>query len=233
MSIVRQYRLVLSACLKTIVPILLVAGLVGPIPTMHEAAAAPQAVGSAIKAVGELLVVRRDGIQERLTGDGALPIFEGDVLSTNAASQALIQFKNGPQVAIHEHTAVSILSRWEKAKGTTQILRLKEGALWVMANEGGKTLEVETPIAITTIPSDASSMTVAKSAEFNLLVDDKGQSTLTVLQGVVEFETDFGTCPIPQSSVSQVVRGQRCTKPVPVTLTPAFDWRQVVQRRAP
>jgi len=233
MSIVRQYRLVFSACLKTIAPIFLVAGLVGLIPTMHEVAAAPQAVGSAIKAVGELLVVRRDGIQERLTGDGALPIFEGDVLSTDAASQALIQFKNGPQVAMNAHTRITILSRWEKAKGTTQILRLKEGALWVTAKEGGKTLEVETPIAIATIPSGDSSMTVAESTEYNLFVDDKGQSTLTVLQEVVEFETDFGICSIPQSSVSQVVRGQRCTKPVPATLTPAFDWRQVVQRRAP
>ena len=233
MSRIRQYRFVFSACLQTIALILLVAGLVGPIPTINEVAAAPQAVGSAIKAVGELLVVRRDGIQERLTGDGALPIFEGDVLSTNAASQALIQFKTGPQVAMYEHTTVSILSRWEKAKGTTQILRLKEGTLWVTAKEGGKTLEVETPVAIATIPSDDSSMTVAESAEFNLLVTDKGQSTLTVLQGGVEFETDFGICSIPQSSVSQVVRGQRCTNPVPANLTPAFDWRDVVQRRAP
>ena len=196
-------------------------------------AAAPQAVGSAIKAVGELLVVRRDGIKERLTGNGALPLFEGDALRTDAGSQALIQFDNGAQIAINEHSMITILSRWEKANGTTQILRLKQGALWVKAKEGGKTLEVETPVAIATIPSDDSSMTVTESVEFNLLVDDKGQSTLTVLQGVVEFETDFGTCPIPQSSGSQVVRGQKCTNPVPATLTPAFDWRKVVQRRAP
>lgn len=230
MSRVRQYRLVFSACLKKIAPILLVGGLVVPIPNMNTVAAAPQTVGSAIKAVGELLVVRRDGIQERLTGDGALPLFEGDALSTDAASQALIQFDNGAQIAMNEHTRITILSRWEKAKGITRILRLKQGALWVEAKEGGKTLEVETSIAIATIPSDDSSMTVAESAEFNLLVDDKGQSTLTVLQGVVEFETDFGTCPIPESSVSKVVRGQRCTNPVPATLTPAFDWREVVQR---
>jgi len=199
---------------------------------MNTVAAAPQAVGTAIKAVGELLVVRRDGIKERLTGDGALTLFEGDALSTNAASQALIQFKNGPQVAMNAHTTFTILSRWEKAKGTTRILRLKQGALWVTAKEGGKTLEVETPTAIATIPSDDSSMTVAESTEYNLFVDDKGQSTLTVLQEVMEFETDFGICSIPQSSVSQVVRGQRCTNPVPANLTPAFDWREVVQRRA-
>ena len=84
-------------------------------------------VGTAQNAVGTLVVVRTDGIEHRLQGRGSLPLFEGDVLRTEAASQALLQFKPGIPVALNERTTVKILFRWDKTGGTTRILRVSRG----------------------------------------------------------------------------------------------------------
>lgn len=175
-------------------------------------------VGTAQNAIGVLVIVRPDGIEDRLQGKGSLQLFEGDVLRTEAASQALIEFKEGIQVAINENTGFKILSRWEKAKGITRIIRLKRGEIWVKTGEGPKPLEVETPVATAAV----------RETEFNIKVQEDGQSILTVIQGIVEFGTAFGTCPIRTSTISYGVRGKRCTKPAPTDVKPVIAWTQAV-----
>ena len=175
-------------------------------------------VGTAQNAIGSLVVVRPDGIEDRLQGKGSLQLFEGDVLRTEVASQALIEFKEGIQVALNENTTFKILSRWEKAKGITRIVRLKQGEVWVKTGEGPKQLEVETPVATAAV----------RETEFNMKVQEDGQSTLTVIQGVVEFGTPFGTCPVRTSTISYGVQGKRCTKPAPTDVNPAIAWTQAI-----
>ena len=175
-------------------------------------------VGTAQNAIGVLVVVRPDGIEDRLQGKGSLQLFEGDVLRTEPASQALIEFKDGVQVALNESTSFKIFSRWEKAKGITRIIRLKQGEIWVKTGEGPKPLEVETPVATAAV----------RETEFNMKVQEDGQSVLTVIQGIVEFGTAFGTCPIRTSTVSYGVRGKRCTKPQPTDVKPVIAWTGAV-----
>lgn len=175
-------------------------------------------VGTAQNAIGVLVVVRPDGIEDRLQAKGSLQLFEGDVLRTEPASQALIEFKEGVQVALNENTTFKILSRWEKAKGITRIIRLKHGEIWVKTGEGPKPLEVETPVATAAV----------RETEFNMKVQEDGQSILTVIQGIVEFGTAFGTCPIRTSTVSYGVRGKRCTKPAPTDVKPVIAWTGAV-----
>ena len=175
-------------------------------------------VGTAQNAVGDLVVVRADGIQEKLSGKGTLPLFEGDVLKTDGGSQALIEFKEGIQVALNEHTTFKILSRWEKEKPATRIIRLKQGEVWVKTGEGPKAFEVETPVATAAV----------RETEFNLKVQEGGQSVLTVINGIVEFGTAFGTCPIKPSTISYGVRGKKCTKPAPTDVKPATAWTNAV-----
>lgn len=175
-------------------------------------------VGTAQNAVGDLVVVRADGIQEKLSGKGTLPLFEGDVLKTDGGSQALIEFKEGIQVALNEHTTFKILSRWEKEKPATRIIRLKQGEVWVKTGEGPKSFEVETPVATAAV----------RETEFNIKVQEEGQSVLTVIHGIVEFGTAFGTCPIKPSTISYGVRGKKCTKPAPTDVKPATAWTNAV-----
>jgi ferric-dicitrate binding protein FerR (iron transport regulator) len=171
-------------------------------------------VGTAQNAIGVLVVVRADGIENRLQSKGSLQLFEGDVLRTEPASQALIEFKDGVQVALNENTTFKILSRWEKVKGSTRIIRLKQGEIWVKTGEGPKPFEVETPVATAAV----------RETEFNMKVQEDGQSVLTVIQGIVEFGTAFGTCPIRTSTISYGVRGKRCTKPAATDVKPAIAW---------
>ena len=173
-------------------------------------------LGKTQSAIGTLVVIRPDNIENRLQGQGALQLYEGDVLRTEAASQALITVQEGIEVALNENTTLKLLYRWEKANGITQILRLKQGEIWVKTGPGQKQLEVETPVATAAV----------RETEFNMKVQDDGETTLTVMQGTVEFGTAFGTCPIRTATISYGIRGKRCTKPEAVDVQPTRAWLQ-------
>lgn len=178
-----------------------------------DAASAP--IGWAVNAIGTLTIVRTDGVQEQLQGRKTIPLYEGDVLKTDASSQAYIQLKQGVNVALNEETSFKILSRWQKDKPTTWILRLSQGEVWAKTTgEGPKAFEVETPVATAAV----------KETEFNLKVQEDGQSILTVIEGVVQFGTPFGTCPIRTNTISYGVRGKKCTKPAPSDPQAAKSW---------
>lgn len=174
--------------------------------------------GTAVNAVGTLVVIRADGVEDRLQGKGAVRLYEHDELKLGAGAQALLELREGIQVALNENTSVLILSRWEKAKGTTRILRIREGELWAKTVDGPKQFEVETPVATAAV----------RETEFNLKVEPDGQSILTVITGVVEFGTSFGTCPIRTNTVSYGARGKRCTRPAPTETGPVMSWSRKV-----
>jgi ferric-dicitrate binding protein FerR (iron transport regulator) len=181
--------------------------------SLAGAAGAP--IGWAVNAIGTLTVVRGDGVQEQLQGRKTLPLYDGDVLKTDASSQAYIQLKLGVNVALNEETSLRILSRWQKDKPITSILRLSQGELWAKTTgDGPKAFEVETPVATASV----------KETEFNLKVQPDGQSILTVIEGVVQFGTPFGTCPIRTNTISYGVLGKKCTKPAPSDPLAAKAW---------
>jgi ferric-dicitrate binding protein FerR (iron transport regulator) len=130
-----------------------------------------------------------------------------------------LSLKDGISVALNENTVVRPFP-WEKARGLTRIVRVKQGEVWVKTADGPKALEVETPVATA----------IVKETEFNMKVQPDGQSVLTVIQGVVEFGTAFGTCPIRTATVSYGVRGKRCTKPEPTDVTKVQEWSQKLRQ---
>jgi hypothetical protein len=83
---------------------------------------------------------------------------------------------------------------------------------------GPKPVEVETPVAVA----------ATQDAELNLKVLADGQSVLTTINGLVEFGTAFGTCPIRTGSISYGNRGARCTKPEATDAKAATSWIKVV-----
>ncbi len=176
-------------------------------------------VGNATNAIGELVIVRTDGVQQRLQGKGNVPLYEGDVLKTDSSSQAMIEFVDGVTVALNENTSFKLLSRWEKDMPVVRILRLKQGEVWAKTNSGPKRFEVETPVATAAV----------KETEFNLKVQDDGQSILTVIEGVVSFGTPFGTCPIRTDTISYGVRGKKCTKPAAADTKAAKSWTDALR----
>lgn len=197
-------------CLKEV---LLLGMLIG-LASVEASGAQAKSVGQALNAIGSLMVVRDDGIQESLQGTGSLPLFEGDTLKTEQGNQGLIVFDNGVQVAVNEDTEFLIISRWEKDKPLTRILRLKKGELLVKITEGPKPFEVETPVASARV----------KQTEFDIKVQENGETTLRVIEGIVEFGTPFGTCPIRTATISYGVRGKKCTKPKEENHQTALLW---------
>ena len=207
---------------------LVVAGAIGA--TLVAAAGAPrpaaaqgQPVGTAQNAIGTLVIVRTDGIEHRLQGKGSLPLYEGDVLRTEPASQALIQLRPGAPVALNEKTTVKILSRWDKSvpgPGTVRILRVSRGEVWAKAGSGERQLEVETP----------ASVVAGRDLEFDLKVGEDGQSALTVVQGTADFGTPFGQCAVRGGTASVGARGAACTAPQAANAVAAIGWKQAVSQ---
>ena len=186
----------------------------------QPAHAAQVVIGQAIKAVGEFTVLRTDGILEHLEGQEALALFEGDILQTAKDSQALLEFSNGIQVVLNEETNFLILSRWESEKGLTRILRLYRGEVWVNTRGGPKPLEIETPVATAAV----------KQTEFDIHVQPDGQTTLTVIEGTVDFGSALGTWAVTPSTVSYGNRGKKCTKPVEIDVGPHLKWSQAIRQ---
>lgn len=184
------------------------------------AAAQGVPVGTAQNAVGTLVVVRTDGIEHRLQGRGSLPLYEGDVLRTETASQALIQLRPGMPVALNERTTLKILSRWDKTAGTIRILRVSRGGVWAKAGDGARQLEIESPAAVA----------AARDAEIDLKVAEDGQTALTVVQGTAELGTPFGVCSVRGGTASVGARGTPCTAPQPANAATAVNWKQAVMQ---
>ena len=180
----------------------------------EEVWAQSQAAGTAQNAVGSLLIVRKDGLQETLRGKGSVSLYEFDILKTEPGNQAEILVDGAIQVYLNEGTEVMVLSRWEKHRPLIRILRVKKGELLVKIAEGPKPLEVETPVASARV----------KQTEFDIKVQEDGETTLRVMEGVVEFGTAFGTCPIRTGTISYGVRGKKCTKPKEEDHQAALDW---------
>lgn len=197
-----------------------VAGFIGLTVGLIGIATADNApVGAATNAIGTLTIVRTDGVQQRLQGKGNVPLYDGDVVKTDGTSQALITFSDGIEVALNESTSFKLLSRWEKDMPVVRILRLKQGEVWAKTAGGPKRFEVETPVATAAV----------KETEFNLKVQDDGQSILTVIEGVVQFGTPFGTCPIRTDTISYGVRGKKCTKPAASDAKAARVWTEALR----
>jgi hypothetical protein len=170
-------------------------------------------IGNAENALGTLTVKRVDGRVEQLKGKGSLPLYEGDQCKTERASKTFIRLTDGTKLAMNEETTFLVQARRERARGITRIFKLFVGEMWVKTDEPVQ-IEVETPVATAAI----------KGTEFNLRVEPDGKSTLTVIEGLVEFGTPFGTCPIRTGTVSFGERGKKCTKPAPIDPAPAITW---------
>jgi hypothetical protein len=118
---------------------------------------------------------------------------------------------------------VRLLSRWEKGKGETHILRMASGTLWVRTGSRAQALEVETPVA-----SAAPQIESGGAVEFMMTTLAGGPSLLSVIEGVVPFGTAFGTCPIKPGTISHAVPGKKCTKPVALDSRRATGWMAAV-----
>lgn len=176
-------------------------------------------VGWVLDAIGTLNIFHEDGFVEVIQQQKNVALYEGDVLTTNESSQAYLRLQGSIAVAMNQATVFKILTRWEKDKQTTWILRLEEGEVWAKTTEVPNAFEIETPVAIA----------AAKETDFNefdLVVRPDGQSILTVMNGAVQFGTPFGSWWVRTNTFSTGERGKRCTKPEAADAKAARAWME-------
>jgi hypothetical protein len=165
-------------------------------------------------AKGTLVIVRTDGVETRLQRNRALQLFEGDTLRIDGKGEALIETDEGIQVALAASAVVKVLSRWEKGKGVTRILRLQQGEIWVRNKDPQRAVEVETPFGTLS----------ARAAEASVKLVSSDEAVATVVQGTAEFWTPLSLCQLRAGTVSYGRRGKACTEPTVADVQSIISW---------
>jgi len=167
-----------------------------------------------------LVVIRADGIEERLDGRGALPLFEKDLLKTAPRGGALIEFKDGTRLALNERTTLRLLSRWTEKQGDTRIIRLETGEVWLKSRRGPRMLtgarssEVEVSVGTAAV----------QDGEVSVRLADDGRVVVSTVQGNADLLTPFGTCAVGASKRSFAVRGKPCSAPEAADVAASIGW---------
>ena len=169
--------------------------------------------GTARHAKGVLVVVRADGVESRLQGRGALQVFEGDTLRVDGEGQALIETEEGAQIALNRSAVVTVLTRWEKGKGVTRILRLQRGEVWAR-NNGQPLLEIETPVGVLS----------ARVAEVSVRLVSNNEAVATVVQGSADLSTPISSCQLRAGTRSHGYRGKPCSTPAVAEVASVTGW---------
>lgn len=147
-------------------------------------------------------------------------LFNGDVTSTGASSKATLLFNEGSQVQINAGSIIELTSSERVSGNRRSIFRLVKGEALVRARS---------PLAVLTPGGTAA----VRGTLFHLRVDDDGTTTLTVLEGVVEFFNAFGSVIVRERGESIGNSGQAPTQPIPVPGAQALTWWAVELDRAP
>lgn len=188
-------------------------------------------LATALFAEGTLVVTRADGSTKRLSGQGSLPLFEGDKLETGRVSQGFLLFRDGSRMALNNSTVITIRSRKDD-KGTVQEIKLGIGEIWALVSEKTKRFEVETPNALAGV----------SGTEFG--ENYKAQtSTLTVGKGLMDFGVRLAEerilDQIPTQNRTKVMKGKqsailqrgRPSEPVEVNVDLILGWGRALNAR--
>ncbi len=120
----------------------------------------------------------------------------GDVLRTNANGQLAILFSDRTQVRLGRNSSL-VVKQITASTSADTVLELQSGTIWARAERGGPGVQVQTPAAAAAIRGTDWTMTV------------KGdQTSLNVLQGVVQFSNPQGSVEVRQGEGAVASIGQ-------------------------
>jgi hypothetical protein len=189
-------------------------GLVSLVTSHARVGAQAFLAGAARNASGVLVVVRPDATESRFQGRGALQIFDGDTLRIEGGGQALIETEEGSQIILNGNAVLKILSRWEKGKGVTRVVRLQRGQVWARSHDAQRPVEVETPVGVL----------AARAAEVSVTLLSDNEAAAVVVNGTADLATPLGTCQLRSGTVSYGSRGRPCTPPAAADILSAVSW---------
>ncbi len=127
--------------------------------------------------------VRFPGAPDWLGAAGAQALTAGDTLRTGAFGRMGVLFVDGVQLKLGRTTTLEVREVATRAGAATTTLSLQRGEIWSRAKAAPGGVRVQTPSATAAI----------RGTDWDLVVDEKGTSFLTVLRGRIEFSNTSGS----------------------------------------
>ncbi len=162
---------------------------------------AASSVAGVLSSHGKLLVKRKGAAKfVDLSANGVL--YVGDMVGTGPAGKAKLLFNDGSQFSLNANSAVEITAPI-KTNGRQSFVRALSGQIWARLRPGSA---VQTPSA---------TLGVAGTV-INLSIAEDGATTLTVVDGEVDFYNKFGATVVSTSQQSTARPDAAPTTPVTV-----------------
>jgi hypothetical protein len=122
----------------------------------------------------------------------------GDVLRTNAAGTLAIVFADRTQIRVGRNSTLVVK---QVRQGAPSSVSLQRGSLWARSPRGASQLSVETPSATAAI----------RGTEYSIVASEE-QTTLTVVEGVVDFFNPQGRLEVREGQSAAARLGQAPTR---------------------
>jgi tetratricopeptide (TPR) repeat protein len=160
----------------------------------------------------------------RLTGGGGdfkpavirQKLVAGDVVQTGENGHAILVFVDGSRYTLKPKTKVIVSAVREGARR----IKLEAGGLYArMARQKGRDTAIETAAAVAGV----------RGTEFELDVDEAGKTTLTVVEGAVEFKNEKGAVMVGANQQSVARPNEAPTPPVVVDPSGIVAWEATVE----
>jgi Flp pilus assembly protein TadD len=140
----------------------------------------------------------------------------GDVIQTGPKSTVVLVFADGSRYTLKPNTRAVI----PVVRSGARRVRLERGGILVrMQRQKGYDTAVETPSAVAGV----------RGTTFQVEVDEAGGSTLTVVEGLIEFKNDHGAVFVGTNEQSVAQPGQAPTRPVVVDPAGEIAWEASVE----
>jgi len=182
-----------------------------PVPRSGAAAGAVIA-----RKVGE--EVRFIDVSDWRTVDLKQDLLSGDILRTNETGQLAILFSDRTQVRLGRNSSL-VVKQVTSGTDADTVLQLQSGTIWARAERGGPGVKVETPAAAAAIRGTDWTMTV-----------NGAQTSLTVLEGIVNFSNPQGSVDVRQGEGAVASIGQ---VPRKIAIVDSDDREQMLYYLAP
>jgi len=187
-------RIISSAIFSSLVLIL----------SLNDFLAAAPVERSSVTREAEIVTVKGDGwvrfIKEKdwLTAVMRQILTSGDYLKTGTLGKLDILFNDGTQIKMHSKSILLIKEVGRPAEKKGALLGLEVGEVWSRAKSVPEGLRIETPSATAAI----------RGTDWDLVVDEKGASYLTVLKGTVELFNDLGKVSVAEGEQAMAEIGK-------------------------
>lgn len=135
-----------------------------------------------VRLINGSLQIKRSDTEKWEIGTLGMMLFSGDQIKTGENSKAYILFTDATQVKMNASSLLTIEGKREE-KSLVKKLQLKVGEIWAKVTRQDSPMQVETPTSVASV----------KGTEFDVLVDEDGNTWVFVFEGSIDFMNELGS----------------------------------------